>query len=125
MHSISRWADRAAWAWLPRAKKKKVAGQEEAGPTRVEPDPAVLMPPPPPRPPKPAALQAPPIDPDLEARKLAGRTLQLAMKQHRAREREFARAEKRSAAAMVKYDAMLEPSSTACSARRQEMVMQS
>ena len=92
---------------MPRAKKKKVAGQEEAGPTRVEPDPAVLMPPPPPRPPKPAALQAPPIDPDLEARKLAGRTLQLAIKQHRAREREFARAEKRSAAAMEKYDAML------------------
>ena len=92
---------------MPRAKKKKVSVREEAGPSCAEPNTAVLMPPPPPRPPKPAAAQAPPKDPDFEARQFAGRVLQLAIKQHRAREREFARAEKRSAAAMEKYDAML------------------
>ena len=79
---------------------------EEAGPSCAEPNTAVLMPPPPPRPPKPAAAQAPPKDPDFEARQFAGRVLQLAIKQHRAREREFARSEKRVAAADEKHDAM-------------------
>ena len=91
---------------MPRAKKKKLAVQEEAGPSGAELDPAVLMPPPPPRPPKPAAAQAPSNDPDLEARQFAGRVLRLAIKQHRAREREFARSEKRVAAADEKHDAM-------------------
>ena len=91
---------------MPRAKKKKAAVQEEAGPSCAEPDPAVLMPPPPPRPPKPAAAQAPPKDPDFEARQFAGRVLQLAIKQHRAREREFARSQKRVVAADEKHDAM-------------------
>ena len=91
---------------MPRAKKKKLAVQEEAGPSCAEPDPAVLMPPPPPRPPKPAAAQAPSKDPDFEARQFAGRVLRLAIKQHRAREREFARSEKRVAAAGEKNDAM-------------------
>ena len=91
---------------MPRAKKKKAAVQEEAGPSCAEPDPAVLMPPPPPRPPKPAATQAPAKDPDFEARQFAGRVLQLAIKQHKAREREFARSEKRVAAAVEKNDDM-------------------
>ena len=91
---------------MPRAKKKKAAVQEEAGLSCAEPDPAVLMPPPPPRPPKPAATQAPAKDPDFEARQFAGRVLQLAIKQHKAREREFARSEKRVAAAVEKNDDM-------------------
>ena len=91
---------------MPRAKKKTVAVQEEAGPSCSEPDPAVLMPPPPPRPPKPAAAQAPSKDPDFEDRQFAGRVLKLAIKQHRAREREVARSEKRVAAAGEKNDAM-------------------
>ena len=91
---------------MPRAKKKKLAVQEEAGPSGAEPDPAVLMPPPPPRPPKPAAAQAPSNDPDLEARQFAGLVLRMARKQHGAREREFARSEKRVAAAEKIHDAM-------------------
>ena len=58
------------------------------------------------RPPKPAATQAPAKDPDFEARQFAGRVLQLAIKQHKAREREFARSEKRVAAAVEKNDDM-------------------
>ena len=91
---------------MPRAKKMKVAVQEEAGPSCAEPNTAVLMPPPPPRPPKPAAAQAPSKDPDFEARQFAGLVLRLTMKQHRARERDFARSEKRVAAAGEKNDAM-------------------
>ena len=91
---------------MPRAKKKKAAVQEEAGPSCAEPDPAVLMPPPPPRQPKPAAAPAPSNDPDLEARQFAGLVLRMAMMQHRAREREFARSEKRVAAADKIHDAM-------------------
>ena len=91
---------------MPRAKKKKAAVQEEARPSCAEPDPAVLMPPPPPRQPKPAAAPAPSNDPDLEARQFAGLVLRMAMMQHRAREREFARSEKRVAAADKIHDAM-------------------
>ena len=84
----------------------RLAVQEEAGPSCAEPDPAVLMPPPPPRQPKPAAAPAPSNDPDLEARQFAGLVLRMAMMQHRAREREFARSEKRVAAADKIHDAM-------------------
>ena len=88
---------------MPRAKKKTVAVQEEAGPSCAEPnedgcaDASAAAE---------AAAQAPPKDPDFEARQFASRVLQLAIKQHRAKERELARSEKRVAAAVEKNDDM-------------------
>ena len=53
---------------MARAKKKKVAVNEQAAPSQVEPAPAAQMPPPPPRPPQAAAAAAP----DKELAKLVG-----------------------------------------------------
>ena len=80
---------RARGVGMPRPKKKKVAGQEEAGQSCTKLDPAALMPPPSPRPLKAAAAPQRDKDPELQARQAAGKALQAALKIQRKMERKM------------------------------------
>ena len=74
---------RARGIGMPKAKKKKIKQDEEAGPREAEPAPAAAMPPPPPRSPQPTQRPVLPASPGKKARQDAGIALREALKAER------------------------------------------